>query len=114
MNKRDFVAIAIVLLLSVAGFLLFARRGESGSTVVISRDGKVVGSYSLSENREIDFEGNTVVVDSGSVYMKDADCPDKYCVSQGRISREGESIVCLPHRLVVEVKGGDGVDAVSR
>ena len=114
MNRRDFVAIAVVLLLSVAGFLLFNRTGESGSEVVITKDGTVVAQYPLSDNREIDLGGNVVVIDGGSVRMKSADCPDKYCVAQGAISREGETIVCLPHRIVVEVKGGDGIDAVAQ
>ena len=114
MNKRDFIAIAIVLVASVAGFLFFNRVGETGSRIEVTRDGSLIGNYSLTENREIDLEGNTLVVEEGAVYMKSADCPDRYCVSKGKISRVGENIVCLPHKLVVEVKGGDDIDAVAR
>ena len=42
--------------------------------------------------------------------MKDADCPDRLCVKQGSISKNGESIVCLPHKVIVTVTGGDGAD----
>ena len=47
--------------------------------------------------------------------MKDAECPDKLCMRQGAISRDGQTIVCLPHKLVVEVIGGEkeAYDSIS-
>ena len=39
--------------------------------------------------------------------MKDADCPDKLCEKTGKISKNGETIVRLPHRVVVEIQGGE-------
>ena len=119
MNKRDFVAIAAALLLTALSFLVFMRSGAPGSTVIIKLDGKVYGSYSLSENRRIEIKENkahnTVVIEDGSVRMEDSDCPDLYCVKQGRITRSGESIICLPHRLSVElVSDKPEIDAVAR
>ena len=49
--------------------------------------------------------------------MEDADCPDRLCVKQGRIKKVGESIVCLPHKVVIEIVGEKeeaGVDAVTQ
>ena len=52
--------------------------------------------------------------------MKDADCPDKYCIHQGKTARKNKSIVCLPHKLMVEVveaskdKSADGIDAIAQ
>ena len=44
--------------------------------------------------------------------MKEADCPDKYCVKQGKIKNVGETIVCLPHKVVVEIeKTSKGIDS---
>ena len=39
--------------------------------------------------------------------MKEANCPDKLCIHQGKISKNGETIVCLPHGLIVEIKSDD-------
>ena len=56
-----------------------------------------------------------IEVSGGRVRVRDADCPDRLCVRMGWVSRDGESIVCLPHKLVVTVRGGEaGPDAVSR
>ena len=51
----------------------------------------------------------------GKAYMSGADCPDKLCVKQKAISKKGESIVCLPHKLVVQVTDGSAaeVDAIA-
>ena len=72
------------------------------------------------KNASVTVEGyqggsNTVVIENGTVYMKDADCPDKLCEKTGKISKNGETIVCLPHRVVVEIQGGEGnVDSLVR
>ena len=117
MNRRDFIAIAVVLILSVAGFLVFGRSQKDGGAVRITSGGKVVGTYPLGSDKEIKipFENgeNTVVIKDGSVYMKSADCPDRHCVKQGKISKSGEAIICLPHKLTVEITGGE-IDAVAR
>ena len=47
-----------------------------------------------------------IVIEKGEVYMEDADCPDKLCMKQGSISGTGQTIVCLPHKLVVTVENG--------
>lgn len=121
MNKRDFIAIAIVIILSAAGFLLLNLGHAQGSEVVITADGSEYGTYPLSEDKVIEIKSdvgsNIVVIENGSVYMKDADCPDRYCVKQGKVTGSGDSIICLPHKLVVEVKSSDGentIDAVAK
>lgn len=121
MNKRDFIAIAIVIILSAAGFLFLNTSHAQGSEVVITLGGSEYGTYSLADDRVIeiksDFGSNTVVIENGSVYMKDADCPDRYCVKQGKVKDSGDSVICLPHKLVVGVKSHNGentIDAVAK
>jgi hypothetical protein len=38
--------------------------------------------------------------------MAEADCPDGLCVKQHKIDKTGQTIVCLPHRVVIEIEGG--------
>ena len=93
---------------------------EDGSAIAVTVDGQLYGTYTLSESREIPIEldggiSNVIVIEDGAAYMKDADCPDKLCMRQGAISRDGQTIVCLPHKLVVEVIGGEkeAYDSIS-
>ena len=107
---KDVVFLGSLLLggiLLTAGIYLFS---QTGASVRITIDGTVYGTYSLNEDREIPVEQdgsviNVVQIEHGSVRMKQATCPDELCVRQGAISRERQTIVCLPHKLVVEVYG---------
>ena len=123
MKKKDLCLIFVFLL--IAGIIyLFTRNGEAGNQVRITLDGKEYGTYSLSENQEIpvqtEYGCNIVQIKDGMVFMKDADCPDKYCIHQGKTARKNKSIVCLPHKLMVEVveaskdKPADGIDAMAQ
>lgn len=99
----------IVVTAAVSALLLMFTQGKPGATVRITIDGELYGEYSLYEEQAISIDEqlghNRLVIEDGSAYMADADCPDKYCMDYKPISKGGETIICLPHRLVVEVTG---------
>ena len=77
---------------------------ESRARLEISRDGKVLGTYSLDEDRVIEIgEGNTCRIEDGEVFMTRADCPDQICVKSAHISAHGGSIVCLPNKVILKI-----------
>jgi hypothetical protein len=109
MNKRDGILVIVLLVIAGVVFLVcYGRKSENGNQVVITADGTVYGTYRFDQDQEIEIKTehgtNTVVIEDGRVYMKSADCPDEYCVKQGAISHSKENIICLPHKLVVEVE----------
>ena len=85
---------------------------EAGAYVVVRVDGREVAKYSLSENGEYELNGGTNIlrIEDGKAYLTDADCPDHLCVNQGKISKSGETITCLPNRLTVTVYSADKSD----
>lgn len=119
--KRDIMLIATLIIVCAATFLIvnFVVK-KHGITAVVKVDGNIVYMLPLDKNASVTVEGyqggsNTVAIENGTVYMKDADCPDKLCEKTGKISKNGETIVCLPHRVVVEIQGGEGnVDSLVR
>lgn len=109
-RRKDCMLIGAVLLLTILTALAAAFfQKDAGQTVRILTDGKLYGEYSLTDDRVIVIEGqhgyNKIVIENGTAYVEDADCPDKYCMKYKPISRGNETIVCLPHRLVVEITG---------
>ena len=114
-RKRDLLLTAG--LLALAGVLyLFLRPGPVGAWAVVTVDGMETARYPLTEDRTVTIgttDWNVLVISDGGAAVADANCGDHTCVRMGRISREGETIVCLPHRLVVEITGTDsgGPDA---
>ncbi len=101
------IILILALLIIGAVLLVFSRSFGRGSAVTVSIDGEVAGEYSLMTDGRYPLNGgtNTLVIEGGSARIEDADCPDKLCERQGRISRVGERIVCLPNRVSVEVVG---------
>lgn len=91
----------------------------SGASVVITIDNKEYGTYNLLEDNKILIHEkgaqNTIVIEKGTVYMSHANCNGRDCVRQGKISQTSQAIICLPHKLIVEIKGGkDEYDSISR
>ena len=112
--KRDFILAATMLVIGIIAYLCMKFLPENGNEVKVYVDGKETATYSLKDDGIYSINGkngnNTLVIKGGEAMMKDADCPDRLCVKQGSISKNGESIVCLPHKVIVTVTGGDGAD----
>ncbi len=109
-KRNDLRLILLLLLLAVlslsARSLLF--RG-TGKTVVVSQDGTVTARYPLDQDRvEVltspSGGSNTLHISGGEAYVTDATCPDKICEHAGKISREGEVIVCMPNKLTIRIE----------
>lgn len=118
MKKNDFILALLILFIAVIGILLYIQFGkEEAGLVTITVDGQLYGTYSLKENREIRInDTNTVVIRNGVVDMIWANCPDQVCVEHQMISKNKETIVCLPNRVIVEIVGGKDsqLDDVSK
>ena len=112
MKKGDFVLICLMLVMAGALFCMnfFGNQGEGG-TLTVTIDGEVYGIYDMSVDQKIVMKesvGNNVFeIKDGIVTMIEADCPDQYCVKHTAIHREGETIVCLPHKVVLEITESD-------
>ena len=110
MKKYIGIAVGgIVVIICLAWIFLQENITVSGNVAEIRVDNEVVQTLDLNKNTRVTVQGKNnitliVVVDNGSVYAESSECPDKICVNKGRISKEYETIVCLPARTVVEVK----------
>ncbi len=107
-KKADIILSCTVVAVSLGMIFSFFFFQKSGNQVLITVDGEVYGEYSLEVDRVIEVKTdlgiNVVKIDGGMASVKDADCPDKYCVSHIAVKNSGETVVCLPHRLIVEIK----------
>ncbi len=115
--RADLILIASLLLLSLLAFAALRLFTTAGAVAVVSVDGTEVARYPLSEPGRYVLNGgsNVLVIEDGAARVVEADCPDKLCVRQGEARRTGESIVCLPNRLIVTIEGAERaeVDAIT-
>lgn len=121
-NKRylcnDIILIVVLLVMAVfGGIYLFLFRGH-GDVVKVTVNGESYGVYSLSQNIIEDIHTgekgrqlNRLVIREGKAFVETATCPDGICAAHRSIFRNGESIVCLPHRVVISVETAQKVDA---
>ena len=110
--KNDIILAVIVIAVAATGLLLVNVFRTEGSFAVIKIDGKETERYPLSVNTEVVIETrdngrNTLVIEDNKAFMKDANCPDKICEGHSKISYKGETIVCLPHKVVIEIVADD-------
>lgn len=106
---RDIVLILAIALVGLCLLFFNGRKTSPGSSVVVEVDGKTVASYPLDTDGVFVLNGgtNTLEIKDGRARISDADCPNMQCVRQGWISRGGQSIVCLPNKLIVTVISSD-------
>lgn len=118
MKRSDLILAGAVL--AVAAVILayqFFRQDSGEHLVEISVDGEHFGTYDLTDEQTIEIDDtNRVVIEDGAARMEWADCPDQICVNHRAVSKNGESIICLPNRVVITIVSPEesGLDAVAQ
>ncbi len=123
MTCYDKMVISFLLVMAIVAMVFqgFFIRSSEGEKVVITVNNKEYASYNFAEidkaktlDIKTEYGSNVVVIDRNSVYVKEADCPDKLDVKMGKICKTNQMIVCVPNRLMIEIKGGERkVDKVT-
>lgn len=114
MKKNDVIlaaALLVIALAAFAGISLYSARTTEEAVAVVYLDGKEQGRYPLGEEQAIKISAgdggyNILEIKGGEADITEASCPDKICVGQHPVKRRGESLVCLPNKVVVEIQNG--------
>ena len=107
-NDLRLIAGLVLLVLFLFAVRSFLFRG-SGARVIVSQNGSVIREYPLNGFADQVFTNpenggeNRMHISGGKVWVTDASCPDKICEHYGKISGDGEVIVCLPNKLIIQV-----------
>ena len=120
-KKADIILLIVLVAIGLAATVMVGVSKNSGDTVLIENHGDLFGKYSLHEDREIDVPcvdsvGSDlhVSIADGTVRVTESCCTNQLCVKHSAISKSGESIICLPNRIVVKIEGkGGGYDAIT-
>ena len=115
MKTRVILFLLLAAVAASAAWLLLRDGDTDAPTARILRDGVLLEEIDLNQVEEsytLTFEDergtNTVLVEPGRIRIAEADCPDQVCVKQGWISGGAVPIICLPHRLTIEIVDGGG------
>ena len=116
MKKKDIIIIALALLAALALYLVSqVSLGAEASVVVVTVDGQEAlrRPLAMEDRYEIaqdDGSLNVIRVEDGAVFMEEANCRDGLCIRQGKMKNGAKTIVCLPHKVVVQLKGDAPAD----
>ncbi|HAS91582.1 MAG TPA: NusG domain II-containing protein [Sedimentibacter sp.] len=110
-NKYDIGLIVSIIIISLF-FILYGGRDaviSNSKTAYIYSNNKLVGEYVLTDdykdvvNIESETGYNIMHIENGQIWIHEASCPDKICIYQGKISKNGEMIVCIPNRMFIKI-----------
>lgn len=117
-RKNDIILIAVlavIALASYAGIGFYQGANTKNGVAVVTIDGGEYGRYPLAVDTTEEIElpdgsYNVLEIKDGEADITDASCPDGICVNHRAVSKQGQSIVCLPNKVVVEIENGEESD----
>ncbi|MEB3429885.1 NusG domain II-containing protein [Citroniella saccharovorans] len=126
LNKADMIVFLFIFFISIVGIIFINKpKNNNGKKYIsVQLEGKEIMKLDFleentKEEKRIDskYGYNIIEVFGDKVRVLEADCKDKVDVKQGYIKNTGETLVCLPHRLVIEIKeegeGGNYIDHIN-
>ncbi|EOT30378.1 NusG domain II-containing protein [Enterococcus saccharolyticus] len=119
----DGVIVLVLIMSSFLPIIIFSMQ-QTAETAVVEKqailrvDGEEIKTFNLIEGQatytylyeDDDGDFNLIEIQGDRIRIKEADCGDQICVRRGWASKNGETIVCLPHKLVIEIQTADGSD----
>ena len=119
-STKAILAALVLVVLASGAWIFLGKSGAANPRVVIEVDGEVYAAYDMDEVKGIvpistpNGGENRLWVQEDLVFMDSANCPDQTCVKQGVIKDGTVPIVCLPHKVIVRIEGGEsGLDAAN-
>lgn len=108
-KKFDLYLASVMLFIALAWFLIVNISSVKGDYVAVYKDNKLIAEYPLSEENTLTVENSGVVlmtfeVKNNSVNVTQANCKDKLCVHQKSISKNKETICCLPNKIILSIE----------
>jgi len=124
-KKADIVLFILILAFGLAVSWWSLTTNTGGDRAIVTVDGQLYGTYSLSEDQTIEVvqengHSNYITIKDGTVSMAYSSCKNQVCVNTGAISETKDSIVCLPNKVMIEIQSsgsahgeGGGVDVIT-
>ena len=109
LKKYKFDIILISSLILIGGLIIYIISLSSpGKYVAVRVNGEVKATFPLDTDLEYEIMGesgsiNILKIKDGRAQIESASCPDKLCVNSGSVKYVGQSVICLPNKVVIEI-----------
>ncbi len=122
-KKADIILFFLILVFGIGISWWSLSTNTGGDKAIVTVDGQLYGTYSLLQDQTIEVvqengHTNYITINDGKVSMTFSNCKNQVCVNSGAISQTKDSIVCLPNKVMIEIKGSDkneggGIDVIT-
>lgn len=114
MNKKDIVLIIVLLLIIGLWLIITNFVKQDGEWAIVTYENKEILTISLNKDNVYTVKGANgdvvIEVHNHQIRVNEENSPYHYCSKQGYIAAKGESIICLPNKIVVKIVGESSVD----
>jgi len=105
LKKGDFlIFLSVIALIILSLGVLFVLKGGSADTVLIKQNNEIVYEDKLYKDKTVNLDGNKIRIENSKVFMEEASCANQICVRSKAIGKVGESIICLPNKVIIEIR----------
>lgn len=120
-SRFDLILIGLILFFSIVAIFGITQRttreSQGAKKALVYQNDRLLEEVELNKDRTIVLsEGKMQIeVKAGKIRIIHADCPYHLCVNMGWIQYSGQTIVCVPNQILIEIKstGSPLLDAVS-
>ncbi|MBE7053249.1 MAG: NusG domain II-containing protein [Ruminococcaceae bacterium] len=116
MTFVDKISIIFLLVISLVLFSVVLIDGSSDKKVIVEVNGVLHGEYDINATEEIDidttFGHNKIKIEKGTVTAIESSCDEQREIGQ-KISKVGQSIICLPNCVIIRISGNTDIDGVT-
>lgn len=120
MKRNDLILAGAILVVAIAALIFVNLNKKGGNTVIVKIDGEVYKEFPSDVDTTYEIKGanggtNLLVIEDGHAEIVDASCPDKICIHQKAIDKNGETIVCLPNKVIIQINSDtqNEIDAIA-
>ena len=119
-NVSDVILILVILSATI-GAVIYKKNDATGtlakpSEATVFLSGDIIRKLSLDKDQDIILSNGDIIIEirDNKIRVKKSSCPRQTCVHMGWIQHPGETIACIPHKLLIEINRTDSqvVDAV--
>jgi hypothetical protein len=113
LKKADILLIGGIIAFGCVLGLVILLTQHKGNIVQVRVDGTIIENLQMTDNLTYEINGvnggtNLLIIQDGEAWVEEASCPDGLCKNMGKISQVGQSVICLPNKVVVEILDKEG------
>lgn len=113
LKKADILLIGGIIAFGCVLGLVILLTQHKGNIVQVRVDGTIIENLQMTGNLTYEINGvnggtNLLIIQGGEAWVEEASCPDGLCKNMGKISQVGQSVICLPNKVVVEILDKEG------